>query len=537
MKIFTGHKTPHGATENSSQGNCNPRTIKHNQFNSDTQNEAEANEQNRKEVLDSISIEDDFDVASSMFDMDSYIEEEELGRDITGSDIACHICNTGFRHMSSLRYHKKHRVCLKPKKEELEPKVLQCEKCEKVFATGSGYKYHIRRSVCEQENEKDEPKILRCPVCSKEFATNTGLNYHVRRKVCEQEQEEKEEEIIKCEKCETIFRHKTSLQYHLTHKVCEKPKKEEMEPRPLQCGECEKNFSTTTALSYHVKHNVCAPKEPKEPKVEEERACPLCNASFKHYNSLRYHLSHQVCLRAGEKPEPKLLQCEKCERVFTSNSSLEYHLKRRVCENQKPSIPGPPFICDICNYSFELRQTWYAHIQRQACKKYPEKYMLEQENTEINIKIEPENMQFAQDRNGRFMCPNCNSSYKQKGHLVRHIKYECGVEPQFQCQVCFRRFRHKSKKQFITATNGELAQKAIELVNAGISIRKTASILHISKSSVHTIVKKYRESAGSHFLCYPPPRSVKRRANVKDDFILDLDPFFEIKQELLDEHF
>lgn len=38
--------------------------------------------------------------------------------------------------------------------DELEPKVHQCEKCEKVFATGSGYKYHVRRSVCEQEEEK-----------------------------------------------------------------------------------------------------------------------------------------------------------------------------------------------------------------------------------------------------------------------------------------------------------------------------------------------------------------------------------------------
>lgn len=32
------------------------------------------------------------------------------------SDIFCEICNTGFRHMSSLRYHRKHRVCLKPKR-------------------------------------------------------------------------------------------------------------------------------------------------------------------------------------------------------------------------------------------------------------------------------------------------------------------------------------------------------------------------------------------------------------------------------------
>ncbi|XP_072382443.1 uncharacterized protein lola isoform X7 [Diabrotica undecimpunctata] len=53
-------------------------------------------------------------------------------------------------------------------------------------------------------------------------------------------------------------------------------------------------------------------------------------------------------------------------------------------------------------------------------------------------------MQFALDINGRYMCPSCPSSYKQKGHLVRHIKYECGVEPQFQCHLCFKRFKHRS---------------------------------------------------------------------------------------------
>lgn len=53
-------------------------------------------------------------------------------------------------------------------------------------------------------------------------------------------------------------------------------------------------------------------------------------------------------------------------------------------------------------------------------------------------------MKFQTDPNGRYLCPNCGSSYKQKGHLVRHIKYECGVEPQFKCHLCFRKFKHKS---------------------------------------------------------------------------------------------
>ncbi|XP_066155135.1 longitudinals lacking protein, isoforms F/I/K/T-like isoform X2 [Euwallacea fornicatus] len=328
-----------------------------------------------------------------MSELESIMAQEGQNQELLESDIVCEICNTGFRHMSSLRYHRKHRVCLKPKREEMEPKVHQCEKCEKVFATGSGYKYHVRRSVCEQEEERDGPRIFQCPLCLKVFATNTGLTYHTKRKVCEQVQEEKEEEVIQCDKCETSFRHRTSLQYHLSHNVCTKPKKEEAEPKPLKCEQCEKIFSTTTALGYHVKHNVCAPKEPKEPKAEEQRECHLCNATFKHYNSLRYHLTHQVCVRAAqmEKPEPKVLQCEKCEKVFTSNSSLEYHVKRKVCEQVKQVVPGPPYICDICDTSFELRQTWYAHVQRQACKKYPERYMThDSTNLEVSVKIETE---------------------------------------------------------------------------------------------------------------------------------------------------
>ncbi|XP_076272079.1 longitudinals lacking isoform X3 [Rhynchophorus ferrugineus] len=284
--------------------------------------------------------------------IESMMEGESMDDDAPFEhEIFCSLCHTVFSHASSLRYHMKHRVCLKPKKEDMEPKILQCQKCEKVFATGSGYKYHVRRSVCEQE-------------------------------------EEKEEEVIQCDKCNTTFRHKTSLQYHITHKVCLKPKKDE-EPKSLQCEQCEKIFSTTTALNYHVKNQVCAPKEPKEPK-EEEKICTLCNAVFKHSTSLRYHLKHKVCLKPKkEETEPRVLQCLLCEKIFTSNSSLEYHVKRRVCEQQKVALQGPPYLCDICNCSFELRQTWYAHIKRQVCKKYPERYMQEGD-FETSVKIEME---------------------------------------------------------------------------------------------------------------------------------------------------
>lgn len=48
----------------------------------------------------------------------------------------------------------------------------------------------------------------------------------------------------------------------------------------------------------------------------------------------------------------------------------------------------------------------------------------------------------------RVHCPNnCGHSYTgdyRKKNLKRHLIFECGVEPQFQCSFCHKRFRHKS---------------------------------------------------------------------------------------------
>uniref|UniRef100_A0A0A9VYY6 Longitudinals lacking protein, isoforms A/B/D/L n=1 Tax=Lygus hesperus TaxID=30085 RepID=A0A0A9VYY6_LYGHE len=39
-----------------------------------------------------------------------------------------------------------------------------------------------------------------------------------------------------------------------------------------------------------------------------------------------------------------------------------------------------------------------------------------------------------------FQCSSCARKYKSKQALARHKKYECGVEPQFMCHVCLKRF-------------------------------------------------------------------------------------------------
>lgn len=41
------------------------------------------------------------------------------------------------------------------------------------------------------------------------------------------------------------------------------------------------------------------------------------------------------------------------------------------------------------------------------------------------------------NNDGLFYCPKlCGRKYKSKRAARTHLKYECGVEPQFQCTFC-----------------------------------------------------------------------------------------------------
>lgn len=35
-----------------------------------------------------------------------------------------------------------------------------------------------------------------------------------------------------------------------------------------------------------------------------------------------------------------------------------------------------------------------------------------------------------------YVCPHCLKGYSYKTTLTRHLKYECGKEPQFNCMFC-----------------------------------------------------------------------------------------------------
>ena len=40
-----------------------------------------------------------------------------------------------------------------------------------------------------------------------------------------------------------------------------------------------------------------------------------------------------------------------------------------------------------------------------------------------------------------YICVECNKSYALEGSLTRHLKYECGKQPQYQCPYCRKRIK------------------------------------------------------------------------------------------------
>ncbi|XP_017756824.1 PREDICTED: zinc finger E-box-binding homeobox protein zag-1-like [Eufriesea mexicana] len=42
-----------------------------------------------------------------------------------------------------------------------------------------------------------------------------------------------------------------------------------------------------------------------------------------------------------------------------------------------------------------------------------------------------------------YSCPRCGNAYTRSHSLNRHIRFECGVEPQFECPICHKKSKHK----------------------------------------------------------------------------------------------
>lgn len=45
--------------------------------------------------------------------------------------------------------------------------------------------------------------------------------------------------------------------------------------------------------------------------------------------------------------------------------------------------------------------------------------------------------------NNLYTCERCGNSYARPHSLNRHVRFECGVEPKFECPICHKKSKHK----------------------------------------------------------------------------------------------
>ncbi|KAI4482172.1 hypothetical protein M0802_013775 [Mischocyttarus mexicanus] len=68
-------------------------------------------------------------------------------------------------------------------------------------------------------------------------------------------------------------------------------------------------------------------------------------------------------------------------------------------------------------------------------------------------------------RSERFPCPKCSSTFCEKFILNRHLHYECGQEPRFQCAYCqYRCKRAGNVYKHVRMVHQESEVCAIDLV-------------------------------------------------------------------------
>jgi len=44
----------------------------------------------------------------------------------------------------------------------------------------------------------------------------------------------------------------------------------------------------------------------------------------------------------------------------------------------------------------------------------------------------------------RYLCPKCGNSYKYLGDMKKHMRFQCGQEPKFECPYCRKRSKVSS---------------------------------------------------------------------------------------------
>ncbi|RZF39425.1 hypothetical protein LSTR_LSTR000946 [Laodelphax striatellus] len=323
----------------------------------------------------------------------------------------CPKCSKSYKVLSSLSRHIKYECGIDPQ--------FQCRNCDKRFKQKSHLKTHML------EMHTDGIQLFYCPLCNHKAKRKSKLKLHLFRVHAEalptlQNQilqdvgqlswtssvNSSEDQVFTCPKCSKSYKVLRSLNRHVRYECGIDPK--------FQCRICGVRCKRKGNLKRHMidKHTEGV-----------EWNCPLCSHTYKRKSNLKAHLigAHTEAVAALQNFGSSVLDDEGLEEEFLSLITTSAH--GDVIR----------FKCNRCFKSYKYRSDLTRHL----------KSFMSLSANFGELVLPPTSKRRAErsvTEDERYACEKCSRSYKNKGHLMRHIKYECGIEPKFKCSLWYLQF-------------------------------------------------------------------------------------------------
>ncbi|GLV34651.1 longitudinals lacking [Carabus blaptoides fortunei] len=166
-------------------------------------------------------------------------------------------------------------------------------------------------------------------------------------------------------------------------------------------------------------------------KLEHLKVCTKSKPVVPSYGCLQCSFKSISQEDAAQHTEPLgSFNCARCGNTYSRQHSLKRHM-RFECGVE------PRFECPVCHKKSKHKHNLLLHmrIHRPPSKQNNDDDALGS-NT-VNMMAHQETLQIV-----RYSCRRCCRVYSNKSNLRRHIRLECGVVPQYECQKCKKRFKH-----------------------------------------------------------------------------------------------
>lgn len=175
--------------------------------------------------------------------------------------------------------------------------------------------------------------------------------------------------------------------------------------------------------------------------------CSHCDLTFIDTEEYEHH---NVELH-GKK---KILKCNLCDATFRRQDHLKRHIQS-LHNNQKYCV------CPVCGKDCKRQDLLLKHIKRKHSNS-AEVFRCRECEFECGTLADLEKHEFTHTLTDRHLCPHCNTTFKRRDHMLRHVKSQ-HLNQMVVCPICGQTYkrkdhvvRHVREKHKMGLLNGKL---------------------------------------------------------------------------------